>query len=47
MKRIKKLKICCEATNIGDESANYLAMCLLKMRHLVSVELNLDNCDLT
>ena len=47
VKRIRKLKICFEATNIGDESANYLAMCLLKMRHLTNVELNLDNCNLT
>lgn len=47
MKRIRKLKICFEATNIGNESANYLAMCLLKMRHLTNVELNLDNCNLT
>ena len=47
VKRIRKIKICCESTNIGDESANYLAMCLLKMRHLTNVDLNLDNCNLS
>ncbi len=41
IKKIKKLKLNFEGTLIGDYSANYLASCLLKLRSLHSVDLNL------
>lgn len=40
-KRLKKLRLIMEGTQIGDYSANYLAKCLLKIRTLTSVDLNL------
>jgi hypothetical protein len=47
VKRIRKLKLNLEGTLVGDYAANYLASCLLKLRNLSSVDLNLENCDLT
>jgi hypothetical protein len=41
---VEKLKINLEGTRIGDYAANYLASCLLKLRSLSSVDLNLENC---
>jgi len=41
IKKIKKLKINLEGTLIGDYSANYLASCLLRLRNLNLVDLNL------
>lgn len=46
-KKIKKLKISLENTKVGDYSANYLAGCLLRLRNLTNVDLNLENCDLS
>lgn len=45
-KKLKKLKLIFEDTKIGDYAANYLATCLLKIRTLASVDLNMQNCDL-
>ena len=45
-KKLKKLKLVFESTKIGDYAANYLATCLLKIRTLMSVDLNMENCDL-
>ena len=47
IKRVKKLRLNLEGTLIGDYSANYLATCLLKLRNLSFVDLNLENCDLS
>lgn len=47
VKRIRKLRLNLEGTLVGDYAANYLASCLLKLRNLSSVDLNLENCDLT
>ena len=47
IKRVKKLRLNLEGTLIGDYSANYLATCLLKLRYLSFVDLNLENCDLS
>lgn len=41
VKKIKKLKLNLEGTLIGDYAANYLASCFLKVRYLMSVDLNL------
>lgn len=35
-----------EGTYIGDYAANYLASCLLKIRTLTSVDMNMENCNL-
>lgn len=40
-KRIRRLKIDLTGTKIGDYAANYLAGCLLKIRSLSSVDLNM------
>jgi|JI10StandDraft_1071094.scaffolds.fasta_scaffold50044_1 hypothetical protein len=40
-KKLKKLKLILDSTKIGDYSANYLATCLLKIRTLTSVDLNM------
>lgn len=40
-KKLKKLKLIFEDTKIGDYAANYLATCLLKIRTLASVDLNM------
>lgn len=45
-KKVKKLKLILEATKIGDYAANYLASCLLKIRGLSAVDLNMENCEL-
>ena len=47
VKKVKKLKLNLEGTRIGDFAANYLASCLLKLRSLSSVDLNLENCELS
>lgn len=41
------MKLNFEGTKIGDYAANYLASCLLKLRNLHSVDLNLENCELS
>ena len=35
-----------EGTLVGDIAANELGKCLLKIRSLANVELNMENCDL-
>ena len=47
VKKVEKLKLNFEGTKIGDHAANYLASCLLKLRSLSSVDLNLENCELS
>lgn len=46
-KKLKKLRIIFDSTKIGDYAANYLATCLLKIRTLTNVDLNMENCDLS
>jgi hypothetical protein len=46
VKKVKKLKLNLEGTRVGDYAANYLASCLLKLRSLAAVDLNLENCEL-
>ena len=41
------MKLILEATKIGDYAANYLGSCLLKIRGLSYVDLNMENCELS
>jgi hypothetical protein len=40
-KKLKRLKLILDSTKIGDYAANYLATCLLKIRTLTNVDLNM------
>lgn len=46
LERLKKLKLVFEGTRIGDEAALLIAKCLLKIKTLTGVDLNMENCDL-
>ena len=47
MKKIKRLKLVLDGTLVGDIAANLLGKCLLKIRTLSNVELNMENCNLS
>lgn len=46
IKKLRRLMLDLEGTYIGDYAANYLASCLLKIRTLTSVDMNMENCNL-